>query len=67
VKILDLSFKNFARVLRKLPDSAFQRQGTHNERGVIRLGDYLKYMVAHLDNHLKFVHAKRAHMGKEMW
>src|SRR6266700_1996553 len=28
--ILDLSFRNFARVLRKLPDEAFDRQGVHS-------------------------------------
>jgi uncharacterized damage-inducible protein DinB len=67
VKILDLSFKNFARVLRKLPDSAFTRGGTHNERGPMKAGEYLQYMIAHTDRHLKFIHAKRAAMGKEMW
>jgi hypothetical protein len=67
VRILDLSFKNFARVLRKLPDAAFGRQGNHNERGVIKLGDYVKYMIDHLDHHIRFIHAKRAAMGKEMW
>ena len=67
VKVLDLSFKNFARVLRKLEPHAFERTGQHNERGVIKLGDYLKFMTNHLDHHLKFIHAKRAKMGKEMW
>ena len=59
VKILDLSFKNFARVMRKLPDEAFARQGVHNERGLITLEAYLTHMVAHLDHHLKFVVEKR--------
>ena len=67
VTILDLSFKNFARVLRKLPDETFGRKGTHNERGVTTLGEYLQYMLKHMDHHLKFIHAKRAAMGKEMW
>ena len=67
VKILDLSFKNFARVLRKLPDATFERTGTHNERGPVKAGEYIKYMVDHLDRHVKFIHAKRAAMGKEMW
>ena len=55
------------RVLRKLPDEAFKRQGTHNERGPVTLGDYLQHMVKHMEHHLKFIHAKRAAMGKEMW
>ena len=67
VTILMLAYKNFARVLRKLPEEAFRRQGTHNERGPVTLGDYLQQTIKHLEHHLKFIHAKRAAMGKEMW
>ena len=67
IQILDLSFKNFARVLRKLPDEAFERHGTHNERGRTTAAEYITFMVKHMDHHLKFIHAKRAAMGKEMW
>src|SRR3954465_3807669 len=44
VTISKLAFKNFARVLRKLPDEAFDRKGTHNERGPVTLGVYLSHM-----------------------
>ena len=67
VHILDLNRKLFAEVLRRLPDAALQRQGTHNERGPVTVGGYLKSTVDHLDHHLNFIHKKRAHMGKEMW
>jgi hypothetical protein len=67
VQILDLNRKLFANVLRKLPASAWERKGTHNERGVVTAGKYLKSTVDHLDHHLNFIHKKRAHMGKEMW
>jgi hypothetical protein len=67
VTILTLAFKNFARVLRKLPDSAFDRTGQHSERGQITVGSYLQSMTKHMEHHLKFIHAKRAAMGKEMW
>jgi hypothetical protein len=67
VQVLDLNRKLFAEVLRRLPPSAWQRKGTHNERGVITAGSYLKSTVDHLDHHLTFIHKKRAHMGKEMW
>src|SRR5688572_27642458 len=66
-KIVDLSRKNFAAALRKLPKSAWDRKGTHNERGPITVGGYLKDVVDHLEHHIKFIHAKRAAMGKEMW
>jgi hypothetical protein len=67
VAIIDLNRKLFAAVLRKLPASAWERKGTHNGRGPITVGGYLKSTVDHLDHHIKFVHAKRAAMGKEMW
>jgi hypothetical protein len=65
--IVDANRKLFAKVLRKLPETAWGRKGTHNERGVLTVGGYLKVTVDHLEHHLKFIHAKRAHWGKEMW
>ena len=65
--VVDRNRKLFAKVLRKLPESAWGRKGTHNERGVLTVGGYLKAVVDHLEHHLKFIHAKRAHWGKEMW
>jgi hypothetical protein len=67
VKVIDLTRKSLAKVLRKLPPAAFDRAGTHNERGRITVGGYLQAVVDHLDHHIKFIHDKRAHMGKEMW
>ena len=64
VEILDLSFKNFATVLRNLPDETFERQGVHNERGLVTLASYLTHMVQHLDHHLKFIEEKRRTLGK---
>ena len=67
IALLDANRKLFANVLLKLPESAWNRKGTHNERGTITVGGYLKSTVEHLEHHLKFIHAKRAHWGKEMW
>src|SRR5215212_271791 len=67
IKILDLNRKQFTRVLRKLPSSAWDRVGMHNERGPTTLAKQLEYYVKHIDHHLHFIHEKRAKMGKEMW
>lgn len=67
ITIINLSRRNFARVLRKLPPEGFERIGTHNERGKITVGAYLQGVVDHLEHHIKFIHGKRAHWGKEMW
>ena len=65
--IVALVRRTFARVLRKLPPAAFERAGTHNERGRVTVGSYLEATVEHLEHHVKFIHDKRANMGKEMW
>jgi uncharacterized damage-inducible protein DinB len=67
VKIVELTRKQVARILKKLPDSAFARKGVHSARGPQTLIDVLNNAVPHLEHHLKFIHAKRAAMGKEMW
>jgi hypothetical protein len=64
VTILDLSYKNFAKVLRKIPAETWKRRGIHNERGAITLEEYLAAMVKHRDHHLKFVRDKRKMLGK---
>ena len=51
----------------RLPDSAFQRFGTHNQAGKQTLEQVLKKSTDQLEHHLKFIHAKREKMGKEMW
>jgi hypothetical protein len=62
--VLDLSYRLFAGVLRKLPPESFARTGVHNERGKVMLGDYVKRVVDHLDHHIDFIHRKRAALGK---
>jgi hypothetical protein len=60
----DLGRRQFARVLRKLPDEAFERRGTHNRRGTVKVGDMVKDYIWHVDHHLEFLHEKRAKLGK---
>lgn len=67
VQLIDLTRRQLARVLRKLPDEAFQRAGQHNQRGRQTLLDVLNTAIQHLDHHLKFVYEKREKLGKLMW
>jgi hypothetical protein len=55
------------RILRAAGPSALLRMGNHSERGPIRLDDAIASANSHLDHHVKFIHDKRAWMGKEMW
>jgi len=67
VALLDLTRRQMGRVLVGLPQSAFSRAGTHTEAGKQTVADLITGANAHLEHHLKFVHQKRAAMGKEMW
>src|SRR5712672_3425613 len=63
VEIIVLTRRQITRILRVLPDSAFDRVGRHTERGPQTVLDVLGYAVPHLDHHLKFVAEKRKALG----
>lgn len=67
VKMIDLTRRQVARVLRKLPDAAFDRSGAHSEAGRLTLQDLVAKAVSHLDHHLHFINEKREKLGKSMW
>ena len=67
VRLFELNRSQMGRVLAKLPDSAFSRKGTHNERGPMTLEDLVRGAVNHLAHHLKFIVDKREKLGKMMW
>jgi len=54
-------------ILKTLPETAFNRAGMHSVAGRKTLLDLVTTAVNHFEHHLKFIHAKRAMMGKEMW
>src|SRR5947209_5077133 len=53
--LLEVGRRQFARVLRKLPDDGFDRQGTHDRRGTVRVGELVKDYVEHVEHHLSFI------------
>jgi uncharacterized damage-inducible protein DinB len=62
--LLEVGRRQWARVLRKLPDEAFTRTGVHNRRGNVTLAEIIPDYLAHIDDHLKFIVGKRATLGK---
>jgi len=64
--LFEVGRRQFARVLRVLPDEAFDRRGTHNRRGVQTVGGTVKDYIAHVDHHLAFLLEKRARLGKPL-
>lgn len=61
--ILEKTRSQMARILRKLPDSALERVGVHNERGPRTLEQLLQSATAHIPHHVKFIDAKRRVLG----
>lgn len=64
--IFELNRRQFAIVLRQLPSHAFQRVGTHNQRGQIRLAQSIESVNTHVDHHLQHLLHKRALLGKPL-
>jgi uncharacterized damage-inducible protein DinB len=57
--------RQFARVLRSLPSEAFDRVGTHSERGRMTVRDLVGIAADHLDHHLTFLNEKRVRLAKQ--
>lgn len=55
-----------AEILRRAPEEAFDRFGTHSERGRVTLTQLVQGMVDHLDHHLRFLREKRGLLGKPL-
>jgi DinB superfamily len=64
--LFEVGRRQFARVLRTLPDEAFERRGIHNRRGVLTVGGSVTDYNAHVDYHLAFLAAKRERLGKPL-
>jgi hypothetical protein len=64
--LFEVGRRQFARVLRALPDEAFDRRGMHNRRGVLTVGGSVKDYIQHVDDHLAFLAEKRARLGKPL-
>jgi uncharacterized damage-inducible protein DinB len=64
--LFEVGRRQFARVLRALPDEAFERRGTHNRRGVVTVGGSVKDYIDHVNHHLAFLAEKRARLGKPL-
>ena len=64
IVLMEVGRRQFARLLRKLPPEAFDRTGTNNRSGLKTVGGMVQSYVKHIDDHLKFIYAKREKLGK---
>ena len=61
--IIEKTRSQLARILRKLPDAALARVGTHAERGPRTLEQLLTTAIGHIPHHVRFIHEKRLALG----
>lgn len=61
--IVDVTRQQMARILRTLPESAWQRVGVHNEAGPLTLADFLQRVTNHIPHHVQFIYEKRRALG----
>ncbi len=61
--LLEKTRSQMGRILQKLPEATFQKEGMHNERGLLTLGRMLEIAAKHIPHHLTFIKEKRKAMG----
>jgi DinB superfamily len=66
ITLFDVGRRQWSRVLRMLPDDAFDRQGTHNRAGIVTLGGMVAGYHKHLEHHLVFLREKRERLRKPL-
>jgi uncharacterized damage-inducible protein DinB len=64
--LLEVGRRQWARVLRLLPDAAFERTGRHNRSGTVTVGKMVASYVKHIDDHLQYILGKREKLGKPL-
>jgi len=65
IELIGVTRKQMARILRWLPDEAWQRTAVHSELGLLTLRQLVLHANNHLARHLQFVDVKRRMLGLE--
>jgi hypothetical protein len=63
MRLIEVLRSHTARILRTLPEAAFQRVGVHNEAGPMTLEQLMARVTNHLPHHIAFIREKRKAIG----
>jgi hypothetical protein len=63
IHLIEVLRSHTARILKTLPDAAFERVGVHNEAGPMTLEQLLVRVTSHLPHHIAFINEKRRALG----
>ena len=61
--VIDVTRRQMARILRRLPEDVARRVGDHNERGPLTLAELISGASSHVRHHLRFIQEKRRALG----
>jgi hypothetical protein len=63
LNLLDMTRRQMARILAKLPEESWSRVGNHSERGLVTLEQVVQTATRHIPHHIKFIQEKRQALG----
>lgn len=63
LNLIEACRRHVTRILRSLPESAFQRKGLHSEAGEQTLERLLTNVTNHIPHHVEFIREKRRALG----
>lgn len=63
LNLIEACRRHVSRILRSLPESAFQRKGNHSEAGEQTLEKLLTNVTRHIPHHIEFIREKRRALG----
>ena len=61
--LIDATRLQMGRILKALPESAFQRVAIHSEKGLVTVEQILRGAVNHITHHLPYIAEKKAALG----
>jgi hypothetical protein len=61
--IVEATRSQMAKILRTLAPEDCQRQGNHNERGLLTLEQFLQAGIRHIPHHVRFIEDKKRALG----
>jgi uncharacterized damage-inducible protein DinB len=63
LSLIEACRRHMSRILRSLPEAAFQRTGHHSEAGAQTLEKLLTNVTKHIPHHVEFIREKRKALG----
>jgi uncharacterized damage-inducible protein DinB len=64
IALIEATRRQMAKILSALPEASWQREGVHNEKGLVTLEKIVATATRHIPHHVKFIEEKRNALRK---